>query len=78
MALFRLLKELAAQKGKAIILSTHDIELAFALAGKIWLVDGGRLHEGTPAELAGNGALQSFIDCDTLHYNTILHRIEII
>lgn len=77
-ALFRLLKELAAQKGKAIILSTHDIELAFALAGKIWLVDGGCLHEGTPAELAGNGALQSFIDCDTLHYNTILHRIEII
>lgn len=62
-ATLRLLKELCAN-GKTILLSTHDLELTFQLADRLWLLDGGtpnepgpRLIEGTPQELAANGAI---------------------
>ena len=52
----QLLKELCAS-GKTILLSTHDLELVFQLADRLWLLDDGRLTEGTPRELADNGSL---------------------
>lgn len=52
----QLLKELCAS-GKTILLSTHDLELTFQLADRLWLLDEGRLTEGTPQELAANGRL---------------------
>lgn len=52
----QLLKELCAG-GKTILLSTHDLELVFQLADRLWLLDDGRLTEGTPRELADNGSL---------------------
>lgn len=54
----QLLKELCAD-GKTILLSTHDFELVFQLADRLWLLDDGGLTEGTPRELADNGCLAS-------------------
>ena len=52
------------KEGKTILISTHDLEISFQLADRLWLLDGGnpnddsaRLIEGTPQELAGNGQL---------------------
>lgn len=55
-ATLKLLKELCAN-GKTILLSTHDLELTFQLADHLWLLDRGRLSEGTPRDLAANGRL---------------------
>lgn len=53
----KLLCRLAHDEGKTILLSTHDLELTFQLADRLWLMSQGRITEGTPAELAANGAI---------------------
>ena len=53
----RLLSRLAHEEGKSILLSTHDLEITFQLADRLWLMSQGRITEGTPDELAANGAI---------------------
>ena len=75
--LFRTLKELAKEKHKAILVSTHDIEFAIKFADKIWLLSQGMLNEGNVEELSENGALQRFVECDGVVYDKENNRIEI-
>ncbi len=42
---------LAAEQGLAVLLATHDVELALEVAHTVWLVDGGGVCIGTVAEL---------------------------
>lgn len=59
----RLLSRLAHREGKTILQSTHDLNMALALADKIWLVDrrlGVRI--GTPRELADDGSLAQYFE----------------
>ncbi len=52
-----LLRQLAHQTGKAILLSTHDLDLALRSADRIWLLPaGGRLQAGAPEDLVLSGA----------------------
>lgn len=53
----RLLSRLAHEEGKTILLSTHDLEITFQLADRLWLMAEGHLSEGTPQELAANGRI---------------------
>lgn len=50
-ATFRLLSRLAHEKGKTILLSTHDVELALRHADRIWWMNGEGLKIGTPKEM---------------------------
>ena len=75
--LFRTLRDLAAEAGKAIVVSTHDIEMALRFADKLWLIYDGRLYEGSTQELAADGLLQRFIDGDGIKYDKENNRIEI-
>jgi iron complex transport system ATP-binding protein len=53
--LMRLLKNLARNFSKSILLSTHDIEMAVALADHIWLIDQNRnIVTGNPNNLIEN------------------------
>ena len=55
-SLMRLLHRLARQTGKAILLSTHELDLALQAADRIWLLPAdGRLHAGTPEDLVLSG-----------------------
>lgn len=76
--LLRELKRLAAEEQKAILLSTHDLELTLQIADKIWLIDDNRLHTGSITQLSDDGILSKFIDDEGIHYNKITGRIEII
>lgn len=76
--LFGILKRLAKENKKAVIVSTHDLDHALRLADKVWLVEGKRLYCGTVSELASQGVIQSFIDSENMHYDAITNRIEII
>jgi iron complex transport system ATP-binding protein len=52
------LKKLASEKNKAIILSTHDLDLAMQTADVLWLFDSeGHLFTGVPEDLVLNGSL---------------------
>ena len=75
--LFRTLRELAADAGKAVVVSTHDVEMALRFADRLWLICDGRLYEGSAQELAADGLLQRFIDGDGIVYDKENNRIEI-
>jgi len=50
--LMQLLKNLVKTHSKAILLSTHDIEMSIAIADTLWLIDNHRnIITGTPEEL---------------------------
>ena len=56
-ALMRLLHRLARQTGKAILLSTHELDLALQAADRVWLLPvDGALRSGTPEDLVLSGA----------------------
>lgn len=75
--LFRLLQKLAHEAGKAILVSTHDLELVLQLADKVWLIQDKMMHTGRVEELAANGTLKKFIDGNGIEYNAAENRIEI-
>lgn len=65
----QMLHRLAHEQHKAILLSTHDIELALQIVDKLWLMDA-HLSIGTPWELASNGSLGSFIERPGIHLDS--------
>ena len=73
-AMMQLLRRLAHEHIKLILLSTHDLEIAFQTADNIWLLHAG-LQSGTVEQLARCGALSSFLDSDDLYFDTASHRI---
>ncbi|MBW4645716.1 MAG: ABC transporter ATP-binding protein [Goleter apudmare HA4340-LM2] len=53
----RLLRQLARETNQAILLSTHDLDLALRLADRVWLLaTNGVLHVGAPEDLVLSGA----------------------
>lgn len=58
----RLLRRLAHEMGKAILLSTHDVEAALQLSDRLWLLSPQGIQEGTPAELTRKGLLPHFFE----------------
>lgn len=56
----QLLRRLAHDEGKAILLSTHDVELALRHADRLWLLSPDRIEDGTPADFTASGRLRAF------------------
>ncbi|GAA6615403.1 ABC transporter ATP-binding protein [Scytonema sp. NUACC26] len=55
--IMQLLRQIAWQNHQAILLSTHDLNLALRLADKVWLLaSNGSLHVGAPEDLVLSGA----------------------
>ena len=68
--IIQLLKKLAHQTGKAILLSTHDMDLALRNADRIWLLPKeGALHVGAPEDLVLNGAFESAFSSEGVSFN---------
>lgn len=81
--IMRTLRRLARETRKAILLSTHDLELALRSADRIWLLPkGGSLQVGTPEELVLNGAFERAFQSEGVDFDPIagafrLHREHI-
>ncbi len=61
--MMRLLRQLTRQTGKAILLSTHELDLALQAADTLWLFDArGHLAVGTPEDLVLTGAFDAAFD----------------
>ena len=70
----RLLRRLAHEQHKTVIVSSHDLELVLQMADKLWMLTRQGIVEGTPHELAQSGCLGRFLgkaglrlDADDLH-----------
>lgn len=68
--LMALLRRLARKQGCAILLSTHDLELALRHADRLWLMnDTGTLQAGAPEDLVLSGALSTAFHSAGLRYD---------
>jgi iron complex transport system ATP-binding protein len=57
--MMRLLRRLARETNRALLLSTHDLDLALRSADALWLLaPGGAMHIGAPEDLVLGGAFQ--------------------
>lgn len=68
--LMTLLRRLAHDDGKTILLSTHDLETALQTTDRMWLLDGTAVVEGTPLQLAHSGAIARYIGRDDVALDT--------
>lgn len=72
--ILRLLRQLAREQGKTILLSTHDLELAFQLSDRLWLLSADGLTQGAPRDLAATGELARFFAQDGLTFDAATLR----
>lgn len=67
----RLLRKMAHETNRAILLSTHDLDLALRSADKIWLLPkGGTLVEGAPEDLVLNGEFQKAFASEGIQFDS--------
>ena len=77
------LRKLAHEQGKAVLLSTHDLDTALQLADRLWLqpaYDAATqtaepMVTGLPAELIASGALARFFSTDTVTFDPESRRL---
>ena len=65
-----LLRSLAHDVGKAILLSTHDLDLALRNADQIWLMTPGQVETGIPESLVLNGAFENAFARDSIEFDS--------
>lgn len=64
-----ILHELASEKGKTILFSTHDLTTAIAESDRIWLMLDNSVEQGAPEDLILNGNFESLFHNDHLFFD---------
>jgi iron complex transport system ATP-binding protein len=68
--LMRLLRQLTREASIAVIVSTHDLELALRTADVVWLLlPGGELVTGAPADVVASGAIAQAFEGLQIRYH---------
>ena len=66
----RLLQTLAHDRGKAVLLSSHDISQSLMLADELWLITADRqVLTGTTRQLVASGAMEHLFTNRDIHFN---------
>ncbi|SHE39028.1 iron complex transport system ATP-binding protein [Fodinibius roseus] len=69
-AIIRLLRRLAHDTRKAVLLSTHELDLALKAADSLWLIDRqGRVVTGTPEDLVLDGTFEAVFAQDSFDFD---------
>ncbi|ORB02707.1 ABC transporter [Mycolicibacter minnesotensis] len=77
-ALFGLLRTLAREQQLAVVLSTHDLELALRVADRVWLMDPvGALVDAVGEELMLSGRIGEMFGNDTLRFDVASGMFEL-
>lgn len=75
-ALLQLLRRLSREQGKTLLLSTHDLELAFQLCDHLWLLSSESIAAGSPRALADDGTLSAYFDAPGVQFDTAEMRFR--
>lgn len=67
--ILQLLRHLAHETGRTVLLSTHELDLALRTADTIWLMSDGIIHTGTPEDLVLNGAFEAAFSSEGIRFN---------
>ena len=66
----KLLKDLSVKTGKAVLIATHELELALQVSDRLLLLkNNGALLSGTPEDLVLNGSFGAFIDTEDVTFD---------
>jgi iron complex transport system ATP-binding protein len=69
--LFLLLRRLARESDIAVLLSTHDLDLALRSADRLWILPkGGSLIDGIPEDLVLKGAFAAAFNCSDVVFDS--------
>lgn len=75
--IMQLLRSLARKTFQAILLSTHDLDLALRQADRIWLLsENGSLHVGAPEDLVLSGAFASTFNSEGVEFNPLTGEFD--
>ena len=77
-SVMRLLRRLAHEQGKAVLLSTHDLEIAFQTTDEVWILQPDGLQTGTLDALEQRGAVSAFLAQSGLRYEAENRRIVLV
>ncbi|MFQ3633572.1 ABC transporter ATP-binding protein [Roseiflexus sp.] len=76
--MMRLLRQLARDTNRALLLSTHDLDLALRTADTLWLLaPGGALHVGAPEDLVLGGAFEATFASDGITFDRVQGHFRI-
>lgn len=67
--IFRLLHTLTRQKEKAVVFSTHDLQIALSESDRILLLENKRLVQGAPEDLLLSDEIKILFDKEHLEFN---------
>lgn len=68
--IMKLLRNMASESGKSILLSTHDMDLALRGSDRIWLLPkDGSLHIGSPEDLVLNGSFEAAFESEGINFD---------
>lgn len=68
--IIRLLRKLAHETGKGILLSTHELDLALKAGDRIWLMNNDKaLFKGVPEDLVLNGTFEEVFKRDSFDFD---------
>jgi iron complex transport system ATP-binding protein len=69
---FHIARDLARSAGKAVVLSTHDVDHALRYADRLWVMDAGhRFASGAPEDLVASGAIGRAFDVDGFRFDEL-------
>ena len=72
-----LLREISRSQGKAILVVTHDLDIALETADRFWILNCGiPLLSGTPEDLVLSGQIQVLFPSDRYRFNVARGRVE--
>lgn len=73
----QLLRNLAHDHGKAVLLSSHDMSQSLMLADELWLINRNReVLTGTPSELIAQGAMDNLFTSPNIRFNPTILDFE--
>jgi iron complex transport system ATP-binding protein len=72
-----LLKTVAKECGVAVLLSTHELEMAMQLADRLWLMSNDEIAVGTTDELIEQGGFQRVFHSDLFAFDSQTRRFVI-
>ena len=71
-----ILRDLAHRENLALLLSTHDLDLAIRFADRLWLMTPeGNLLQGAPEALALNGQFTEVFATENLEWDTNCRKL---
>jgi iron complex transport system ATP-binding protein len=67
--IIHLLRNLTVEKAKSILFSSHDLGNVMQVADKLWIMDNGEIHEGSPEDMVIEGKIESVFSSEELVFN---------